>query len=108
MKNSKLITDPVEALHYVTECNLATVSSLAHSKKTSKRELTRAINIAATGLYTLMSLVKDSPTSFDALDLRCKERATEAIALAKEAGKENAAWFAEEAITAWVESIRSE
>ena len=55
MINKHQIKTATDALAYITDCNLATVCSMAGKKSRSKSELERQINIAQLGVDALRS-----------------------------------------------------
>ena len=52
--NKYLVRNPVQALDYLLDCNLATVSSMAMMKSRSKSEYKRQIEIAQTNYNWLV------------------------------------------------------
>lgn len=55
---SSRITSSEEALTYLVECTLATVQDLAGRSRPPKRELSRQISIAQTGIDWVRTFVK--------------------------------------------------
>ncbi len=73
------VRSPEQALSYLTDCTLATVSSMAMKKSRPKGEFKRQISIAQKGIYWMHEMGIDMTT-------------TRADAVMKEAGGSVARW----------------
>jgi len=74
MKN--LVRTPEQALLYLTDCSLATVSDMASKKSRSKNELNRQIQIAQTAVDWIRDFnieVKNGSRVYDILELPDKK-----------------------------------